>query len=60
MFVPKSTTIDKNDGKQIEDRKEQVRDLMFFLETQNKLKDIKEVSQEKIEESSIVFDEAII
>ncbi|XP_053206578.1 BRCA1-associated protein-like [Panonychus citri] len=47
------TSIDKKD-KEIEDLKEQVRDLMFFVEAQNKLKDVKDVSQDEIEESSIV------
>jgi BRCA1-associated protein len=40
--------------KEIDELKEQVRDLMFFLEAQNKLKNSNEVSVEEIQESTVI------
>ncbi|XP_015786948.1 BRCA1-associated protein [Tetranychus urticae] len=48
------TAIEKKDT-EIQELKEQVRDLMFFFEASNKLKDVKEATQEEIEEGQIVM-----
>lgn len=49
--------IEKKD-EEIDELKDQVRDLMFFLETQNKLKDVTEEERKDIESGTIVVGES--
>ena len=49
----KLTKLNEVRDKEIDDLKEQVRDLMFFLEAQDKLKNSAEVTQEDLENSSV-------
>jgi BRCA1-associated protein len=48
-----STLIQAKD-KEVQELKEQVRDLMFFLEAQEKLKDVSDATREEIEEGQVV------